>query len=305
MTFDLRQIKYFVQVARLKSFTKAATVLNVAQPALSRQIKLLEEELGTKLLFRTTREVSLTADGERLLEMGGGLLEQMQRIYDTMQNGSTHPHGDINVGVPPSLASSVGRFVFEKCREEFPDIRLRVIEGLSIFLEEWLTLGRIDMAILSGGRKRPDLAIRELGSEPLFLATYSERSIFEQPSLTLSDIAALDNLITTSGFRTTIDDEIAATNIVLKYLYEVDSISMLKNILHAEDCVTLLPASVIYHEGFDKDCRVLRITDPPIFRHIVLATNPARQVGEAARHVQQILEAKTQSVLETFRNRPA
>ena len=304
MSFDVRQIKYFVQVARLRSFTKAASVLNVAQPALSRQIKLLEEELDTKLLFRTTREVSLTADGERLLEMGGALLTQIQLIYDTMQNGSTHPHGDINVGVPPSLASTVGRSIFETCRGEFPEIRLRVIEGLSIFLEEWLTLGRIDMAVLSGGSKRRDLRIRELGSEPLLLATYSKLSMFERPSLPLSEIALLDNLITTSGFRTTIDGEISATNISLKYRYEVDSISMLKTILHAEDCVTLLPASVIYHEGFDRDCRILQITDPPIFRHIVLATNPARQVGEAAKHVQKLLETQTMSALETFRTSP-
>lgn len=201
---DLRQIRYFTRVAHLRSFSKAAEQLEVAQPALSRQVQALEEELDVQLLLRTTRGVEPTDAGLVFLERGEKILISIEEMREAVVRAFEHPAGELTLGLPPSLCASFAPLLLEDARKEIPDVRLRITEGLSVFLEEWLNQGRIDLAVLTKvgemeGLSRVRLAVEEF-------ALVASPGTLERGRLTipLREVAAL-KLTITRGFRAVID----------------------------------------------------------------------------------------------------
>lgn len=291
---DLRQIRYFVQVAKLRSFSKASVTLNISQPALSKQIKQLEEELSAQLLHRTTRGVSLTDAGEVLLKHGEKLVQQAQRLSDKISHAAQTPIGEVSVAFPPSLAK-VGHSLLERCRKDYPKVNLHLIEGLSIFLEEWLALGRIDIAVMSGSKFRDGFMLSRIGREKFYLVGHKSSEWRGRPAMTLGEVAKLD-LVITRGFRIAIDQSIANSGHELRYKYEVDSISLLRELLFEAKYSTLLPSIVINQEGFG-DLAIVDVIEPELTRDIVIATNPISQANFAHKSVRNALEAELKTLL--------
>ena len=117
---DLKQIEYFIRIAELGSFTRASIELNVAQPALSRQIRLLEVELGQSLLIRTGRGVNTTEAGKVLLEHGHGVLHQIERVREELSRVRVGLIGRVAVGLPPSLTKILTVPLLKAFRAELP-----------------------------------------------------------------------------------------------------------------------------------------------------------------------------------------
>lgn len=291
---DLRQIRCFIKVAKLRSFSKAAITLNISQPAMSKQVKHLEEELCAKLLHRTTRGVSLTTAGEVLLKDGEKLLEQAQKLTDRVSQAAQTPVGEVSVGFPPSLAK-VAQSLMIRCQQEYPKVRLHLIEGLSIFLEEWLALGRIDIAIMSGTKFRDGFMLSRIGREKFYLVGHGKAAWAGQTSMTLGEVAKLD-LVITRGFRTTIDQSIATSGHVLRYSHEVDSISLLRELIQEAKFATLLPSIVIRQEDFE-EFAIVDVSEPALTRDIVIATNPASHANFAQKSVRATLETELKHTL--------
>lgn len=285
---DVRQIRYFVYVAKLRSFSKAAQVLNVAQPALSRQIQLLEDELRVKLLFRTTRGVQPTDAGLTLLEMGQTLLSYVEQMREAVTHSSRHPHGSVTLGVPPSLSSTLGQAVVEECRRAYPDVDLRVTEGLSVFLQEWLKLGRIDIAILTEDDEIASLTNTPLAVEDMMLVGGAGLAQPGRDTIPLAEVAQLD-LTLTQGFRRIVDRCIEPTGVQLHYVGEFNSIPILKELLASGFCTTILPCTLVRQRGFSDNLTVLRITDPALERILVTSVNPARPLTSAIKAVRETI----------------
>jgi LysR family nitrogen assimilation transcriptional regulator len=145
---DLKQLEYFVHVAELGSFTKAAGLLQVAQPALSRQVRRLEIELKQTLLLRNGRGVSTTEAGKRLLAHGRGILHQVGRAREEVEEVKGAPVGRVALGMPPSIARLLTVPLVNEFRARLPRATLSLVEGLSTSMQEWLQMGRLDVALL-------------------------------------------------------------------------------------------------------------------------------------------------------------
>lgn len=145
---DLKKLQYFSAVAECGSFTKAALQLHIAQPALSRQIALLEEEFGVKLLLRMGRHVRLTDAGEVLLKYAHEITNSFQRARDEMQSRASKPRGRVIFGAPPSVGSVMVPILFERLRSEGSEITMQVREGNTTFLERSIVDAEIDIALL-------------------------------------------------------------------------------------------------------------------------------------------------------------
>ena len=145
---DLKQLEYFVHVAELGSFTRASGFLQVAQPALSRQIRTLEVELRQTLFDRNGRGVTLTEAGKRLLAHGRGILQQVDRARQDMEDQRGAASGHLAVGLPPSVSRALTAPLVAAFRQRFPRATLTVVEGLSAYMLEWLQIGRIDCAVV-------------------------------------------------------------------------------------------------------------------------------------------------------------
>ena len=135
---DLKQLEYFVRVAEMGSFTKAAMALEVAQPALSRQIRLLEVELRQNLLLRNGRGATPTEAGKLLLEHGRGILHQVARAREELGRVRGALAGRVAIGLPPSLARVLTVPLTRQFRQQLPEASLSITESLSNSMQEWL-----------------------------------------------------------------------------------------------------------------------------------------------------------------------
>lgn len=166
---ELRQLEYFVHVAELGSFTKAAALLRVAQPALSRQVRRLEIELKQTLLLRNGRGVSTTEAGRRLLDHGRGILHQVGRAREEVEEVKGAPVGRVALGMPPTIAKLLTVPLVNEFRARLPRGVLSIVEGLSVSMQEWLQMGRIDVALLYNPVPSPSVDSIPFLEEDLFL----------------------------------------------------------------------------------------------------------------------------------------
>ena len=166
---NLKQLEYFVRVAELGSFSRAAMVLDIAQPALSRQVRLLESDLRVILLTRTGRGVALTEAGSRLFEHAVGILQSVERAAEDLESARGEPAGRIVIGLPPSIGRRLILPLVEGFRATLPKARLALVEGLSTHVTEWITSGRVDLGLVHNPEPNPAIELSRLLDEPLGL----------------------------------------------------------------------------------------------------------------------------------------
>ena len=288
---ELRQIRYFIHVASLRSFTKAARALNVAQPALSRHIQSLEDELRTQLLFRTTRGVVPTDAGVALLKMGESLLAFVEQMREEVSRAADVPSGAVIVGMPQSISPALAPLVMEECRARLPMVRLRVTEGLSIFLEEWLNVAKIDVALMTNPGKILTLHTSLVASEQMVLVGSAGNMLASQESIALANIAKLPLLIA-HGFRRLVDQWTEPRGIKLDYVMELDSITIIKEMIKRGFGYSILPYATVHAEALSGDLDVMPIVDPVVTRDLVVAVNARRPLSAAVKAVCDVIVEK-------------
>jgi LysR family nitrogen assimilation transcriptional regulator len=168
---DFKQLETFVRVAEHGSFSRAAGVLRVAQPALSRQVRALETELRQHLFVRNGRGVTLTDAGRALLAHGQGLLLQLERARTELEEHRGAPVGRLALGLPPSVGRTLTVPLVRAFRAQFPKSTLAIVEGLSATLVEWLAQGRIDAAVVYPVAPSAAVDLAPLLEEKLMLVT--------------------------------------------------------------------------------------------------------------------------------------
>ncbi|NDE26021.1 MAG: LysR family transcriptional regulator, partial [Betaproteobacteria bacterium] len=195
---DLKQLEYFVRVAELGSFTRAALTLNLAQPALSRQIRLLEVELRQNLLKRNGRGASPTEAGQLLLEHGRGILHQVERAREELARARSGLTGRVALGLPPSVARVLTVPLTRAFRDKMPDAHLSISEGLSAGMQESLLSGRLDIALLYNATSTTGLDLLPLVQEELWLVQARPPGLQEDPpppAIPLKDVSRLPLVI--------------------------------------------------------------------------------------------------------------
>jgi DNA-binding transcriptional LysR family regulator len=168
---NLNQLETFVHVAEHGSFSKAALVLGVAQPALSRQVRALEVELREPLFLRHGRGVQLTETGRRLLDHCHGILHLVAQAKEDLAALRDEPVGHVAIAMPPTLARHHTLPLIRAFRKEMPKARLAIIEGFSAHITEWLASGRADLGLVYNPEPLPSLEIRPLRDERLCLVS--------------------------------------------------------------------------------------------------------------------------------------
>lgn len=188
---DLKQLEYFRHVAELGSFTHAASFLSVVQPALSRQVRQLEVELGQDLFDRNGRGVMLTEADTRLLEHTRGILMQVGRARQELEEQKNGDSGHFVLGLPPSLGRSVTVPLVKAFGRLLPNASLATVEGLSAYMLEWLNVGRVDCALVYNAPASPSLGLQPLLDDQLFLIAplAPKPKVKGRKSITLKELA--------------------------------------------------------------------------------------------------------------------
>ncbi|MFC6280484.1 MULTISPECIES: LysR substrate-binding domain-containing protein [Polaromonas] len=283
---DLRRLEYFVAVAEAGSFSKAAAVLVMSQPALSQQVAALEQETGQRLLNRTGRGAEPTEAGLALLAHARAIFELAERARADMRERQLIPSGRITIGLPPRVAHAMTADLVERFRAEFPDAAISVEEGLSIRLREWLVAGRLDVAVLFDPPASPLLSIETVARESLVLMASTPL-----PSrIRLAEVAALPLVLPSkpNSLRQLLESEARPRGYLLKVVAEVDSIKTVLSLVARGVAATVLPASAIREWTHSTPPFMAAIHAPVIRNRLCIAVPKARPATRLSRSLVQL-----------------
>jgi len=167
---NLRALSNFLSVAEAGSLNGAADVVHIAQPALTRQIALLEEEFGTKLFVRHHRGVTLTQAGAQLREHAERIVAEVSKTRAAMSNALETPTGSVSLGLPTAMRYVLSSAVIAAYHKAFPNVQIRAHEAFAHVIEDMLESRQLDIAILFGGSPRLDsFDVRPLVTENVYL----------------------------------------------------------------------------------------------------------------------------------------
>lgn len=284
---DLTRLSYFVAVAEAGSFSRAAAALHLTQPALSRQVLLLEGELGQRLLERTGRGVVPTESGRALVQHAAGIFALAAQAESDMQDRLRSPRGRISIGLPPWVARAIAADLVQGFLQEYPDVTISIEENLSISLREWLIAGRVDMALLFDPPHSPQIMVETLLREPLVLVS-------QQPLPARLRMAALAqrSLIMARGpnaLRRLLESYTVPRGIPLRMLAEVDSVHTVLSLVARGMGDSVLPLSAIHSSALLPALSVAHIVAPVIRNRLVLAIPRARPATRVTRFAEQLI----------------
>jgi LysR family transcriptional regulator, nitrogen assimilation regulatory protein len=281
---DFRALNYFAKIAELGSITRAAQHLNVAQPALSRHVRQLEDELGTQLLIRESRGIRLTDQGRELFEHAKTILRDVQRAKDEVRGSAGSPGGNTTLGMVPTICTQVAPALVSILRRDFPRIDLTINEGYSQPLMDWLDEGRLDLAILTEPAPTRRMVIEHLVSEEMmFVAARGSR---KKGPISLDELATTP-LIMSQGIRTIIDNLLGHKGPLVTVMLELNSIEAIRLMARQGIGTTILPRSILHDDVKSGDVTLHSIGPKGIFRRLAVAYSRMRRLPRSAQIVKE------------------
>ena len=280
---DARKLRYFVTVAQLGSFSEAARRLHIAQPALSRHVKDMEDSLGVALLVREARGVKLTDAGEQLLAHGLDVLHRLESLPRLVGSRSQTITGRVSIGLPTSASAVLSAPLLRAAFERFPSVRIQLIESLSGYLQEWIEAGRIDLAILFDARPTSGVRLDPILVEDMWLVGGPAAFPGAPREVPLADLAAYPLVLTSSAqtHRRLVEGLALSHGLQLQILAEVDSLSVQKALVQDGRIFTILTHSAVHADLAAGRLSAARIVSPAISRHVAMATAAARIDSQA------------------------
>jgi LysR family transcriptional regulator, nitrogen assimilation regulatory protein len=295
---DLKQLQSFARIAELGSFSRASHMLDIAQPALSRQIRLLETELGTSLFARHGRGVRLTDRGRVLLEHATGILHQCERVVALMHSPEEAVSGRIVVGLPPSLCRLLAVPLLEATRTRFPALKIAVREGLSSYLLDWLASGTLDCAVVYNATPDAALDLVHVGDEPRLIIS-SKSSKLPSKRISLEKLALLPLVLPARphATRLMLDRALAKQGLKPNIVAEIDGIAAILEMVRNGFGHGVLPRSALAASHLERELVATPITGNPLSSRIAIATAARRPDAMAQRAVSEVLGEVVRRVL--------
>jgi len=284
---ELRSLSYFVRIAELGSITRAAAHLRVAQPALTRQVQRLEEELGTPLSIRVNRGVRLTEAGQRLFDSGTRILRDVERTADEIRAQDAFPSGRIILGITPTLCPVLAPDLFARMRQQFPKVELKVVHAGMVRLEEMLIDGRVDLALLSELSR----SSTRLAEEEMVLVTKPGARV---PGVVTAAELRRTSLILGDGLRAAMDALLAGLGIELKVETELNDHETIRRMVQQGVGASILPHASVAGECARGLAEAHRLTTTGIFRTLALGVAANRTSSVAREAVAQVVSSLMQ-----------
>jgi DNA-binding transcriptional LysR family regulator len=258
---------------------------------LSRQIAALETELGGRLFHRTGRGVLPTELGEQLLPRAVALLSDSRAFQDAARGLRMSPSGVVTLGMVPIAARSLLGALSAKLQQTYPRIRLRVLEGYSGQVEEWLASGRVDIALFNRVRRGKVRGAEPVIRTELFLLGARGNPAVRRPEIAFRELAGVPLVLPaqpnsiTSYYMSLATSQHFELNIPL----EAGSTAMLKDAILQAGLCAINPRQIVARELDADEIRASRIVRPTIVQTTWLALGSQRPLSEAARIVSRLI----------------
>jgi LysR family nitrogen assimilation transcriptional regulator len=290
---ELRSLHYFVRIAELGSITRAAAHLHVAQPALTRHIQRLEDELNVALFTRANRGVRLTEAGQKLLDGATRILRDIERTGDEIRAQDAHPSGKIILGITPTLCPVMVPELFARMRRDYPMIELKVMHAGMVRLEEFVIDGRVDIALLSELSRSRLIQSTRLAAEEMVLVTQPGA---RHPGIVGGDELRRTPLILGDGLRAAMDALLAGLDIELQVHTELNDHETIRLMVQQGAGAAVLPLSSVSRECARGLVEAHRITETGVFRTLALGVRGSRNASLAREAVARSIRAMVEEM---------
>ncbi len=284
-SMNFKHLANFVRVAEIGSVSRAADRLRIAQPALSRQMQLLEEQIGAPLFARHRRGMALTEAGEELRMRLVGPLRQIEQVFEDVRALSHAVGGNIAFGMPPTTSNVLAGALSRSVVAHAPNVSLRVVEGYGAHLIDWLQRGEIDLALLYGPAADLQLRAEELLIEDIMLVGPSDSELSADRPVSFERLAHLPLILPSHphGLRVIVDSAAAKARKPISVRFQADSFTLMKELVESHLGYTMLPLSAFSLEAEAGRLRYAPVEKPMVTRQLVLATQPGNIATRATR----------------------
>jgi LysR family nitrogen assimilation transcriptional regulator len=294
---ELQKLERFLTIAESDSISRASSILGVGQPALSRQIKELEEELGAQLFYRHGRGIRLTEAGAAFRSAISPLVTKLLQAGAAFKADSRAETGSLHVAMPPTMSHVIGQRVVEAFLNKFPKVKLHVSEGFSGYVNEWLVAGRVDMAIVNKGRRSIAVRMDPLVTVELFFVSHrdiTDMDALHPKTITFDRMSKIPMILPgrDHGLRRELDRTARKRRTELKLLAEVDSLAALKELVNAKVGPTVLPYGTVISATMDPMIVVRRLVKPEVTMTFMIAYSVDRPVTPAMRELARTIRTE-------------
>ncbi|MHA7598338.1 LysR family transcriptional regulator [Alicycliphilus sp. T452] len=300
MRLDLRALRSFVTVASAGSISSAAHSLHIAQPALSVQIKQLEEQLGAALFDRHPRGVALTAVGERLLGHAVEILRRVDVAYDDVRQAVDQPGGWVAIALPQSVAKFVTVPLVQAVVRQWPRIHLQMVEMSSGYIPQQLLHGLVDIGMTFGTEDDARMRFMHVLQEELAFVTTAQQlarhrggPAGDATHMALHDAARFPMVLptTTQSLRRVLDAYMAKAGVAPRIVVEVNTIHEILALVAAGIGSTILSFAAVHDMLAARQLLALPVGRPAMSRSIYACRSATLPMSIAATKVHEQLLA--------------
>ena len=284
---DIKQLRSFLLIAESGSVTKAAESQHVVQPAISRQLRLLEESIGLALFTRKRQGMELTDAGNLLIEYAKRAIRELDLAQEELQAARGHLSGNVTLGLLPSTCDLLASPLLKGLRFKHPHVRVRITVGYAGHLQQWLENGEIDVALLYDPTSFARLKIQPLLEEKLFLVGLPGSGLRTDRPVTIAELAAKPLVLPSAphGIRKLVEQRFAASGMSLSVAAETNAMSVQKSLVLDGFGFTILPSCAISDDLKRGTLAAAPIEKPDLCRRITLALPANGRSSSAVRHV--------------------
>lgn len=295
---DIRKMRLFVAAVEAGSITRAAEREHIAQPALTVHIQQIEDELQVRLLERSTHGVTPTPAGQHFYGICQELLQRLESVGDQMQAFSGAVAGSITAGIMPSICHGPLAPVLARYTTAYPNVAVRIVEGLSGTLAQWVLSDEVDFAVCNRPATTPGLSLRLLVTDRLVLVSSRDSGRTPFSPLRLGDIAHLKLVLPSPNhfLRHTLDHHIDRGDFRPSNTLEIDGQSATLQFVAHSDWSTILPTVALINEFDSNRFTMNPINDPPLSTELYELRSPRRTLNPAAEHFISMLEAQLRAI---------
>lgn len=298
---NLRALQYFVRLAELKHFSKAAEACFVSQPTLSTQIRKLEEELGITLVERAPRKVMLTPAGKDIAHRARHILRDIEHLKDAARRSRDPETGTIKLGIFPTLAPYLLPHIIPVIRQDFPELRLQLAEEKTEDILQMLDQGRLDAGLLALPIDDQGLEMELLFEEPFVMAMPSSHPLADKQVIDLQDLEGTELLLLEDGHCLR-QHALAVCKLAGAHErvdFHATSMETLRQMVAANGGVTLMPVLSIKPPVAATDNITLRPFESPApSRTIALVWRSSSPLGEFLGRLANSFRVQPASLLE-------
>jgi LysR family transcriptional regulator, low CO2-responsive transcriptional regulator len=280
---DFDHLVTFVEIAKQGSFSRAGQKLYRSQPAVSAQIRQLEQEYGQKLFDRVGKSVRLTVAGETLLEYAGRLLTLRNESLRAVADQSTTPHGTLAIGANEATCLYVLPDIFAEYNRRFPGVQISVYRNFSHKVLEKVEDGTVDVGIVTMPVKSPSLKVHSIFRDRLVLMVNPSNPLATQKSVRTADVADQPLIFPKTGFtRQVLDKHFRPFRPRLRVSMELASVGMIKRFVVAGLGVSVISETFAQDEVRAGQAKLIPISDMEIWRELGIVYRRDRTLPRSA-----------------------